>query len=74
MPTSRVDRMTTGWWEKFADWAWALLVLLLGWAWRINDRITRLEMRQQANEQTLASIDRALVRLDKKLDKLVDRT
>lgn len=60
-------------WGKLTDWAWALLILIFGWAWRLNDRVTRLEMEHKATACSLGKIEKSIHHMDEKLDKLMDK-
>jgi hypothetical protein len=63
----------TGVWDKLSDWAWMILVFVFGWAWRINDRVIRLEMEHKATTAALTEIKFSISHVDSKLDKLMDK-
>jgi hypothetical protein len=47
------------------DWAWLVFVAVIGWAWRINERMTTLEAKHAATDQLVQ-------RMDAKVDKILD--
>jgi hypothetical protein len=51
--------------DRVVDWAWLVLVAVVGWAWRINDRMTTLEAKHAATDQLVQ-------RMDEKLDSILD--
>lgn len=62
-----------GAWERLADWLWAVLAVVFGWAWRLSDRVTRLEMQHASTTESLRSIAGDVKHIDEKIDKLVDK-
>ena len=52
--------------DKVLEYAWVVLVATVGWAWRVNDRLTRLETKHEATDQLVQDING-------KLDRLIDK-
>ena len=46
--------------DRIAEWAWLAFVAAFGWAWRMHDRVARLELHQDYTHKKLESIDTKL--------------
>lgn len=59
--------------DKVIEYAWASVLLVFGYAWRVNERLLAVEKDQANTKELLVSLKADINGASDKIDRLIDK-